>query len=296
MEVRGVTGQNDYSAWWIRLQFIGVKLIPQADVKDSRNDRVYSVLRVPMGHHLRAVGHLDSDQVRSGLRRLTNENSEACFWREGWERPPIDVVRKNCFESRLAWLMGSRHSRGRRRLIFCHGNLLLTWPCGLEKFELWTQVSEDARDERSKPPSRISTDGWCPQYRLPCMADLSSRDDLRRDHHPLAAKVLINAVIVHVDFKFPITRAASTDRRNTKLEPSWQCKQKPKSIARVRPAGTLPWLGSGRAQPIRWQSRGSIAESMHWIVLHRPVELARVTGHLTYRYLPRTYRWFLGFR
>jgi len=156
MEVRGVTGQNDYSAWWIRLQFIGVKLIPQADVKDSRNDRVYSVLRVPMGHHLRAVGHLDSDQVRSGLRRLTNENSEACFWREGWERPPIDVVRKNCFESRLAWLMGSRHSRGRRRLIFCHGNLLLTWPCGLEKFELWTQVSEDARDELGIEPDRFA--------------------------------------------------------------------------------------------------------------------------------------------
>jgi hypothetical protein len=25
--------------------------------------------------------------------------------------------------------------------------------------------------------------------------------------------------------------------------------------------------------------RGSIAESTHWMVLHRPVELARLTGH-----------------
>jgi len=128
---------------------------------------------------------------------LTNENSEACFWREGWERLPIDVVRKNRFESRLAWLMGSRHSRGCRHLIFCHGILLLMWRPGVEEIELRKHLSEDARDERSKPLLRISTDSWCPQYRFSCMADLSSCDDLRRYHQPLAAKVLTNAFLLN---------------------------------------------------------------------------------------------------
>ena len=45
------------------------------------------------------------------------------------------------------------------------------------------------------------------------------------------------------------------------------------------PAGTLPWLGFDRAQPNRWFARASIVESMHWMVLRRPVELARVTGN-----------------
>jgi hypothetical protein len=30
----------------------------------------------------------------------------------------------------------------------------------------------------------------------------------------------------------------------------------------------------------RWFSRGSIVEAMHWMVLHRPVELAALAGHL----------------
>jgi len=68
----------------------------------------------------------------------------------------------------------------------------------------------------------------------------------------------------------------SIGRRNTKLEPTWHWKRKPKSLARVRPAGTLPWLGFDRVQPYRWLRRGSIAESMHWMVLHRRVELAAV--------------------
>jgi len=38
-------------------------------------------------------------------------------------------------------------------------------------------------------------------------------------------------------------------RRNTKLERAWHWKQKPKSLAEVRPAGTLLWLGFDRVQP-----------------------------------------------
>src|SRR5208282_5027305 len=66
----------------------------------------------------------------------------------------------------------------------------------------------------------------------------------------------------------------SMGRRNTKLEPSWHGKQKLNSLARVRPAGTLPWLGFHRVQPKKWFFRASNVESAHWMVLHRPVELA----------------------
>ena len=51
------------------------------------------------------------------------------------------------------------------------------------------------------------------------------------------------------------------------------------TLARVRPAGTLPWLGFDRVQTNTWFSRGSIVESMHWMVLHRPVELAALIGN-----------------
>ena len=48
-------------------------------------------------------------------------------------------------------------------------------------------------------------------------------------------------------------------------------RQQPNSI---RPAEMLPWLGFDRVQPNRLFSRGSIIESMHGMVLHRPVQLA----------------------
>jgi hypothetical protein len=72
-------------------------------------------------------------------------------------------------------------------------------------------------------------------------------------------------------------------RRNTRPEPSWHSKQKLKSVARVRPAGALLWLGFDRVQPNRWFPRGSIGESMHWMVLHRPVELALIIGSVQQR-------------
>src|SRR5580658_6141419 len=54
----------------------------------------------------------------------------------------------------------------------------------------------------------------------------------------------------------------------------------PESLVRVRPAGTLSWLGFSRAQPNRWFSRTSIVESAHWMMLHRPRELAAQTGQV----------------
>src|SRR4030095_3739795 len=54
-------------------------------------------------------------------------------------------------------------------------------------------------------------------------------------------------------------------------------KTKAKSLARVRSAGTLPWLGFDRAQPNRSLLPGSIVDSTHWMVLRRPSEPAPVT-------------------
>jgi hypothetical protein len=42
---------------------------------------------------------------------------------------------------------------------------------------------------------------------------------------------------------FLLRSVVSVGRRNTKLEPTLQRKQEPKSLAMVRSAGTLPWLG-----------------------------------------------------
>src|SRR5271155_5993468 len=56
----------------------------------------------------------------------------------------------------------------------------------------------------------------------------------------------------------------------------------PNSPARIRPAGTLLWLGFDRVQPNRWFSRASIVESMHCMVLRRPVKLAALTGEVDF--------------
>ena len=63
-------------------------------------------------------------------------------------------------------------------------------------------------------------------------------------------------------------------RCNTQLEPARHWKQNPKSLARVRPGRTLLWLGFDRVHANRWARRASTSESMHWMVLQRPVELA----------------------
>jgi hypothetical protein len=62
----------------------------------------------------------------------------------------------------------------------------------------------------------------------------------------------------------PANAVISMGRRNTKLEPAWHRKQMPKSLVRVRPSGTLPWLGFAEhsqtdgspAQPLSNQCTG----------------------------------------
>jgi hypothetical protein len=44
MEVPSVAGQNDNATGWICLEFLGVEPLTQADIKDTRNDSVNSIL------------------------------------------------------------------------------------------------------------------------------------------------------------------------------------------------------------------------------------------------------------
>ena len=57
-------------------------------------------------------------------------------------------------------------------------------------------------------------------------------------------------------------------------------KTKAKNACRIRSAGTLSWLGFHQVCQTDRFSRESIVESMRWMVLHRPVEPASVTGEM----------------
>src|SRR5271167_3696140 len=95
-----------------------------------------------------------------------------------------------------------------------------------------------------------------------------------------ARLIYLSSGEVNIGGQCLVNAVVSMGRRNTKLEPAWHGKQMLKSLAGVRADGMLPWLGFDSVQPNRWLSRGSSVESMRWMVLHRPVEPASVTGHL----------------
>jgi len=78
-------------------------------------------------------------------------------------------------------------------------------------------------------------------------------------------EVLVNAVV-------------SIGRRNTQLEPVLHSKQELRALARLDQQERCPgWVLAQLGQTVG-SARGSTAESMHWIVLHRPVELAALIG------------------
>src|SRR5579863_4236445 len=78
---------------------------------------------------------------------------------------------------------------------------------------------------------------------------------------------------------FPISRVVSMGRCNTRRT-GLALRTKAKTLARVRSARTLPWLGFDRVQPNGTLDPGGIVESTHWMVLRRPSEPARITGHV----------------
>jgi hypothetical protein len=76
-------------------------------------------------------------------------------------------------------------------------------------------------------------------------------------------------------------RAGSEGRRNSKLELTWQWKQQSESRARAGPAGTPLSLSFDRVRPHGWFFCAHAVESTQWMMLHRPVELAALTGEVT---------------
>src|SRR6266480_7461818 len=76
VEVGRIAGQNDDATGRIRLHLVAVELIAQADVENAGHDRVHSVLRVPVWHHLHAGGHFDPDHVGAGLWGLNDNDGE----------------------------------------------------------------------------------------------------------------------------------------------------------------------------------------------------------------------------
>src|SRR5262249_25614499 len=50
MEVPGIAGQNDDAAGRISLHRVAVELLAQADIEDTRHDRIDSILRVSVWH------------------------------------------------------------------------------------------------------------------------------------------------------------------------------------------------------------------------------------------------------
>ena len=67
VEVGRIAGQNDNGPGRIRLHFIAVELIAQADIENAGHDCVDPVLRVPMWHQLHVGGDFDPDHVGARL-------------------------------------------------------------------------------------------------------------------------------------------------------------------------------------------------------------------------------------
>jgi hypothetical protein len=107
VEMGRITGQNDDATGRIRLEFIGVELITQADVENAGYHGVNSILRVPVWHQLHTVRHFDPDGVGAGLRGMTDNHCQANRRRERREWFPIDVFRQDRSELVLARLVRS---------------------------------------------------------------------------------------------------------------------------------------------------------------------------------------------
>ena len=110
VEMGRIAGQNNDAAGRIRLEFIRVELITQADVENAGYNGVNSILRVPVWHQLHAVRHFDPDGVGAGLRGMTDNRCQANRRRERREWLPIEVFGQDRSENVLAWLVRSKRA------------------------------------------------------------------------------------------------------------------------------------------------------------------------------------------
>src|SRR6516164_1807775 len=101
-----IAGQNDHAAGRICLQLVGIELIAEADVENTRNNCVDSILRMFVWHELYPRGHFDSDYVGAGLCWVADNDGKARRRWESRERLPVDIFRKDRSEIGFTWLVG----------------------------------------------------------------------------------------------------------------------------------------------------------------------------------------------
>lgn len=77
-----------------------------------------------------------------------------------------------------------------------------------------------------------------------------------------------------------IKAVVSMGRRNTQLEPTLHGKQKPKPLATLDQSEPYPGKDLTEYRQTDGFFRGSTVKSTHWMVLHRPVEPAALTGEV----------------
>src|SRR5215472_10637852 len=109
MEVPRIAGKDDDRAGWISGEGVTIERITQTNVENARDNRVNTVFRMPMRHQLCTKRRFHTNDVWPRLRRIAHDNCQLYAGRERSKRLPVDVFRKNRYESVLAGLMLSAY-------------------------------------------------------------------------------------------------------------------------------------------------------------------------------------------
>src|SRR5262249_25322620 len=109
MKMPGVAGQHDDASRRIGLHRIAVELLAEPDIKNAGDDRVDAIFGVLVRHQLGAAGHLDPDNIGSGLVGVTDHDRETGCRRKRGERLPVNLFRQDRAKHGLTRLMRTRH-------------------------------------------------------------------------------------------------------------------------------------------------------------------------------------------
>lgn len=95
MKMMSVTRKHDPAAGGVRLQRVGIELLATTDVKDAGDDRVDSIFFVHVRHEFHARRQANAHDIRSGLRRIANQNRQPHLWRICGEGYPSDFFARD---------------------------------------------------------------------------------------------------------------------------------------------------------------------------------------------------------
>src|SRR6476660_6118888 len=109
MEMPGFAWKNDDASRRIGLHLVAIEGLPEPDVKYARHDRVDAILWMLVRHQLHTGRHLDPDDIRSGLTRLSNKHRQPNRRRERRERLPVDIFGQDHSKICLIRLMIAGH-------------------------------------------------------------------------------------------------------------------------------------------------------------------------------------------